>query len=459
MSKVKKVFAIILSMAMILGMSLTAFAANATATITVSGLASTGTNSVTYTKILQPNVRAEGGYEFVEGVSIEGYTGQGGKGAKAFLELTNLEQKELLKDATLPTGITGTVTGNRTFTATVEAGYYVIEATNTAGVNDPVVEYDNPMIVSIEYENATLGTDGTYTYDVKANDIDSSVTAKYTTIPITKTVTDPYVPIDGTATYTIETFIPSEVTAFSVTDTLDGGEYQQSTVAISIEGVDGTINAPITWGTNDDGNPTMTINLNSYVNLSGNKVTITYNVTVKSTVVENHAIPDDSKHTYTEAEEYVYTGALKFTKYGENNDPLKDAVFNVKDSNDNVLKFTLGEDGIYYLDADGEITGVTTGEDGTFTVYGLDVATYTIVEVQAPEGYSVNTTPEIVTITAANTTEQATLTPATGDMADTRLSSLPSTGGIGTTIFTVGGCVIMIAAAGLFFASRRKESK
>ena len=43
---------------------------------------------------------------------------------------------------------------------------------------------------------------------------------------------------------------------------------------------------------------------------------------------------------------------------------------------------------------------------------------------------------------------------------NTELSSLPSTGGIGTTIFTIGGCAIMIAAASLFFVSRRKsESK
>ena len=40
---------------------------------------------------------------------------------------------------------------------------------------------------------------------------------------------------------------------------------------------------------------------------------------------------------------------------------------------------------------------------------------------------------------------------------DTKLSALPSTGGIGTTIFTIAGCVIMIAAAGLFFASRKKS--
>lgn len=40
---------------------------------------------------------------------------------------------------------------------------------------------------------------------------------------------------------------------------------------------------------------------------------------------------------------------------------------------------------------------------------------------------------------------------------NTKLSELPSTGGIGTTIFTIGGCAIMIAAAALFFAGRRRE--
>ncbi len=41
---------------------------------------------------------------------------------------------------------------------------------------------------------------------------------------------------------------------------------------------------------------------------------------------------------------------------------------------------------------------------------------------------------------------------------NTKLSTLPGTGGIGTTIFTIGGIVIMITAAGLFFANRRKNS-
>lgn len=41
---------------------------------------------------------------------------------------------------------------------------------------------------------------------------------------------------------------------------------------------------------------------------------------------------------------------------------------------------------------------------------------------------------------------------------NTKLSTLPGTGGMGTTIFTIGGVVIMISAAGLFFANRRKNN-
>ncbi|MBS4969292.1 MAG: isopeptide-forming domain-containing fimbrial protein, partial [Lachnospiraceae bacterium] len=39
-----------------------------------------------------------------------------------------------------------------------------------------------------------------------------------------------------------------------------------------------------------------------------------------------------------------------------------------------------------------------------------------------------------------------------GAIPNTKLSTLPGTGGIGTTIFTIGGCAIMVTAAGLYFA-------
>lgn len=50
-------------------------------------------------------------------------------------------------------------------------------------------------------------------------------------------------------------------------------------------------------------------------------------------------------------------------------------------------------------------------------------------------------------------------TMSVGTISNTKLAALPSTGGIGTTIFTIGGCAIMILAAGLYFATRRRTVK
>lgn len=131
----------------------------------------------------------------------------------------------------------------------------------------------------------------------------------------------------------------------------------------------------------------------------------------------------------------------------------------------------------------------TTGLDGGLTFEGLDAGTYTLVETVAPDGFTLDTTKHTVVITptygeTSNKLEKLEITidgtatstyevsyEATGtvtvnkntttvtNIKNTKISSLPSTGGIGTTIFTIVGCGIMIAAAGLFFASRRKENR
>ena len=129
-----------------------------------------------------------------------------------------------------------------------------------------------------------------------------------------------------------------------------------------------------------------------------------------------------------------------------------------------------------------------SGEDGGLTFNGLDAGTYTLVETAAPEGFTIDKTEHTVVI-AATYNEDGTLntytitidrkntstytatydkegsvtriesTTTVTDIKNTKLSVLPSTGGIGTTIFTIGGCAIMIVAAGLFFATRRKTQK
>ena len=102
-------------------------------------------------------------------------------------------------------------------------------------------------------------------------------------------------------------------------------------------------------------------------------------------------------------------------------------------------------------------THLTTGSDGRIKVEGLDVGTYYFEEVKAPEGYSLDATPVSVELKLTDKTATSIITATPAEKLNTKLSALPGTGGIGTTIFTIGGCVIMIAAAGLYFASRRRQ--
>lgn len=104
--------------------------------------------------------------------------------------------------------------------------------------------------------------------------------------------------------------------------------------------------------------------------------------------------------------------------------------------------------------ADNNITKVTNivAENGKVIAKGLDDGEYAIVEEKAPKGYSVVGVNNVTITNGDNPT-------VTANVSDTKLHELPHTGGIGTTIFTIAGCLIMVTAAGLFFASRKKANK
>lgn len=109
-------------------------------------------------------------------------------------------------------------------------------------------------------------------------------------------------------------------------------------------------------------------------------------------------------------------------------------------------------------------TILKTGEDGKFAVTGLDEGSYYLIEVTAPEGYNKLDAAQPVTITSTVNTDGASLTnPLTSgtngsthiDVNNAAGATLPTTGGIGTTVFyIIGG--ILVLGAGILLVTRRR---
>ena len=112
-------------------------------------------------------------------------------------------------------------------------------------------------------------------------------------------------------------------------------------------------------------------------------------------------------------------------------------------------------------------TGVEmkSAANGVFNIIGLDAGTYTLKETTTPDGY--NKCEDIAITIAATHKENAnatsadlTLTETNGnnDIVNKSGSELPSTGGIGTTLFYLGGGC-MVAVAGIFLITKKRMSK
>lgn len=513
MKKLKKLFAVMLSLIMVLAMGITSFAdeAASTATITVNGLDKNAT--VTYKQIIRPNTTTETGWEFVvkNDITAFGYT-------------TDQEQTviwKLIKMVSGDTPVRNMPTETTAFsTSEYQAAVGRIATSDTTGVTytttDPKSANWSVSSAGVYVVNADSKKDGTataYTYAPMAAYISfgsyntetgvpstlesATVTAKSTTVEITKEAneTDKVVEVGKVVEYTITTKMPyvsdqNPIDTFKLVDTIQGAEYVteatgNNTGKVHVTGTVGTTVID-TYVAVQDRN-SITIDLSDYLenNAHANQtVTLKYSAKVTDLVVNNTIEPQDGKHEFTPATERLYTGSVTLTKTGESDKKLEGAKFvlkktlkkennkvqyalvdTVKDEQDNVVA------GVYKvtgwtgsLETAKEASNLmTTIANGTIIVKGLDDTTdyvgYEFQEIEAPKGYSINTTNSEVTWAKEGAGSEAANRTGTASMTDTKLSALPETGGIGTTIFTIVGCGIMIAAAGLFFASRRKENR
>ena len=171
-----------------------------------------------------------------------------------------------------------------------------------------------------------------------------------------------------------------------------------------------------------------------------------------------------------ESEVRVYTYQLNNTKYRDDDttgNELAGAGFRLYSDKDcteeqeiKLKKNTT--DGTYspYFGADAG-DEMFSDEHGQFNVKGLDAGTYYLKETTPPTGYSACANKEIV-ISATHDVNHVDLS---GNLSTTIINkkdggiTLPSTGGIGTTLFYVVGGGLMVAAIVLLVTKKRMENK
>ena len=265
---------------------------------------------------------------------------------------------------------------------------------------------------------------------------------------------------------TDDNFVLTEGTDYTLTETdvatpVDGGATDAFTVALT------------TAGMRKVGNYVGTATDNYMIR-------VYFDAQINSNAAMGTEIPNQATLEYTNSVNFdfedesdipvVYTGGTKLLKVDASNSDKKlaGAIFQVyrpatteELADANVEKVFLGEmetpmvlvsfsnTAAFMKD---KVTQATSDENGVVYISGLAYGTYYIVETQAPEGYNLLTTPTEVIIDATSHTDAKVVT-----IVNNAGFELPQTGGIGTTIFTMTG-LILILGAGLTLVTRRRMS-
>lgn len=98
-----------------------------------------------------------------------------------------------------------------------------------------------------------------------------------------------------------------------------------------------------------------------------------------------------------------------------------------------------------------KVTSAVSDTNGEVTIYGLAYGEYFLLETRAPEGYHLLEEAVKLPIDGTTHTEEKRLT-----VENHNGSTLPSTGGIGTTVYTATG-LTLLAAAGMLLLKKRRS--
>lgn len=311
---------------------------------------------------------------------------------------------------------------------------FQLTATLPDSTNRAYDYYDKYSVIFHDTLSEGITYDGPYSVVIKSNDI-------------TYTITDP-------SKYTINT------------DKLDSQNYFEveiPDVKTCVAGLDLNKGATITVTYTAHLNEKASVNIGSGSTDNKNSVQLKYS---------NNPRPGDYWGTTPKSEVYVFTYQLNNTKYHDEDttgNELAGAGFRLysNEACTEEQEVKLYKKGNFYYpikdatDKAQDAVEMFSDEHGQFNVKGLDAGTYYLKETNPPADYSACADKEIV-ISATHDVNHVSLS---GNLSTTIINkkaggiTLPSTGGIGTTIFYVVGGGLMVAAIVLLVTKKRMENK
>ena len=269
-------------------------------------------------------------------------------------------------------------------------------------------------------------------------------------------------------------------------DKLSGLTFNSNSLKVQIGTTTLTPNTDYTLETNPADGDSFDVNFTNGKLQTNDVVVVTYSATVAADATiagagnKNTAkLEYNGKHSTTE-ETKTYVWKLNVHKYALDSknkevalSGAKFVLYRMDGGTKEYAKLTNNKIDGWVTDK-GDATTLETDGAGDILIEGLNVGTYYLEETEAPVGYNKLTKPIEVKITAtpdatgvSETVEyknqnDSTYTPATNatvKVLNKAGTQLPSTGGIGTTLFYVIGGVLMAVAAVLLVTKKRMNNK
>ena len=476
MKHIKKLASLLLAMVMVFALATTAYAEGETGSITINDAVVGQTYTIYQILDLESYNASVNAYAYkattawntfinsdaIKGTYVEvdaqGYvTWKGSADAAAFAKAA---QKYAKDNSIANQGSVTATTTTVSFTG-LDLGYYLVDTTlgtlcalDTTNPN-VVMEEKNEVPTNVK----TVEEDSTGNYGEK-NDADIGQTVNFKSTVTAQAGAENYVFHDTMSaglTYTGVTGITLndvavDTNSYTVVTTglTDGCTFEVRFMQAFCDTLKANDQIVISY--------TATLNENAVIAGAGNpntsKVSYGDSSNTKTT-------PDSQTKTYT-----WDVDVFKYTMNGETEKALADAKFTLSKNSDGSNPIALVSEGnnVYRVAKTGEtgtVTEVTTDATGKFTIKGLDADTYYLTETAAPAGYNKLAGPVTIVIGENGVVNGTTEAPQGVDEVKVLNQSgteLPSTGGIGTTIFYVLGGVLAVAAVALLIAKRRTRA-